>query len=240
MPLPQSVRYLIEDVGRRHGRLVAGRGGLFVRSDDPSIVAAVVADRRLARLEPRALAPTVALFGEHDLDKLLKALRAAGYMPVAEPEARGQRERDDEDDEDLGVEIGWGRGRRAGGRPILYRHAARSDRPRLRPAEIARIAAAVAEDAARPPAAGPAPVADSLCRLIEHTPDLDRIPYPLIDQHVDAVRAIIREHTRPDAAATAEALTKKLREVTDEFLLHVNRERPDYVNTILAPPTAAS
>ena len=83
-----------------------------------------------------------------------------------------------------------------------------------------------------------APVADSLCRLIEHTPDLDRIPYPLIDQHVDAVRAIIREHSRPDAAATAEALTKKLRDVTDNFLLQVNRDRPDYVATVLSPPTA--
>ena len=88
-----------------------------------------------------------------------------------------------------------------------------------------------------PAAAAPA---DSLCRLIEHTPDLDRIPYPLIDQHVDAVRAIIREHSRPDAAATAEALTKKLRDVTDNFLLQVNRDRPDYVATVLSPPTVPS
>ncbi len=35
--------------------------------------------------------------------------------------------------------------------------------------------------------------ADSLCRLIEHTPDMARIPLTLVDQHVDAVRAIIRE-----------------------------------------------
>lgn len=88
-----------------------------------------------------------------------------------------------------------------------------------------------------PAAAAPA---DSLCRLIEHTPDLSRIPYPLIDQHVDAVRAIIRESTLPDAAVTAEALTKKLREVTDEFLVHVNRDRPNYVKTVLAPPTVPS
>jgi hypothetical protein len=179
-PLPQSVRYLIEDVGRRHGRLVAGRGGLFVRSEDPSIVAAVVADRRLAPLHPRALAPTVAVFGEQDLDKLLKALRAAGYMPVAEPEARGRQEEHDEDDDlgvDVGVEIGWGRSRRVGGRPILHRHAGRLGRPRLRSAEIARIAAAVAEDAARPPAAGPAPMADSLMdgRLCRSSREIRRL-----------------------------------------------------------------
>ena len=29
-------------------------------------------------------------------------------------------------------------------------------------------------------------VADSLCRLIEHTPDMTRIPLTLIEQHVDA------------------------------------------------------
>ena len=42
------------------------------------------------------------------------------------------------------------------------------------------------------------PVADSLCRLIEHTPDMKRMPLTLIDQHVDAVRAIMRENTRAD------------------------------------------
>jgi HPt (histidine-containing phosphotransfer) domain-containing protein len=46
-----------------------------------------------------------------------------------------------------------------------------------------------------------APAADSLCRLLEHTPDLTRIPYTIIDQHVDAVRAIVREYARPDVTA---------------------------------------
>ena len=46
--------------------------------------------------------------------------------------------------------------------------------------------------------------ADSLCRLIEHTPDMNRIPIALVDQHVDAVRAIIRENARPDVAQIAE------------------------------------
>src|SRR3974390_2671527 len=43
------------------------------------------------------------------------------------------------------------------------------------------------------------PPADSLCRLIEHTRDMQRIPMTLVDQHVDAVRAIIREGSRPEA-----------------------------------------
>jgi len=83
-----------------------------------------------------------------------------------------------------------------------------------------------------------APLAESLCRLIEYTPDLDRIPMTLIDQHVDAIRAIIREGARVDVAEIADALTRRLREVADEFLRHENRNRPDVLEEILAPPLA--
>lgn len=83
-----------------------------------------------------------------------------------------------------------------------------------------------------------APVADSLCRLVEHTPDMTRIPLTLVDQHVDAVRAIAREHARDDLAAIASVLTRRLREVTDEFLRAENSNRPDYLENIFAPPIA--
>jgi chemotaxis protein histidine kinase CheA len=83
-----------------------------------------------------------------------------------------------------------------------------------------------------------AALADSLCRLLEHTPEMSRIPTMLADQHVDAVRAVIRERARSDIAAVADALSRRLREVTDEFLVHANRERPDYLDGILAPPPA--
>lgn len=79
-------------------------------------------------------------------------------------------------------------------------------------------------------------VADSLCRLLEHTPDVARIPLPLVDQHVDAVRAIIREYDRPDLPEVAHSLTTRLREVTDEFLRYENNFRPDYLEAIFAPP----
>jgi HPt (histidine-containing phosphotransfer) domain-containing protein len=81
-------------------------------------------------------------------------------------------------------------------------------------------------------------VANSLCRLLEHTPDMTRIPQGLVDQHVDAVRAIAREHARPDFVGVAEALTRRLREVTDEFLRVENSDRPDYLENIFAPPLA--
>src|SRR5215213_8411583 len=83
-----------------------------------------------------------------------------------------------------------------------------------------------------------AAAADSLCRLLEHTPDLSKIPLAIVDQHVDAVRAIVREHQRPDVAAIAAALTGKLRAVTDEFLLNENRHRPDVLKTIRSPALA--
>jgi len=83
-----------------------------------------------------------------------------------------------------------------------------------------------------PEAAG---VAESLCRLLEHTPEMARIPIKLVDQHVGAVRAITREYARPDLASVAGALTLRLREVTDEFLKRENSFRPDYLESIFSP-----
>jgi chemotaxis protein histidine kinase CheA len=83
-----------------------------------------------------------------------------------------------------------------------------------------------------PEAAG---VAESLCRLLEHTPEIKRIPMKLVDQHVDAIRAIAREHARPDVGNVASELTKRLRDVTDEFLRRENRFRPEYLESIFAP-----
>ena len=83
-----------------------------------------------------------------------------------------------------------------------------------------------------------AATADSLCRLLEHTPDLTKIPIAIVDQHVDAVRAIVREYARSDIAVVAGALTLKLRTVTDEFLVSENKDRPDVLRTIQSPPLA--
>jgi HPt (histidine-containing phosphotransfer) domain-containing protein len=77
--------------------------------------------------------------------------------------------------------------------------------------------------------------ADSLCRLIEYAPDATKIPLRLVDQHVDAVRAIFREYSRSDAVDLASKLNTRLREVTDEFLLHENRDRPEMLSSILGP-----
>jgi hypothetical protein len=85
-----------------------------------------------------------------------------------------------------------------------------------------------------------APAAESLCRLLEHTPDASRIPLALIEQHVDAVRAIVREYGRPDISEIAKMLTDRLRQVTDEFLIAENRHRPEYLQAIDSPALAPS
>lgn len=82
------------------------------------------------------------------------------------------------------------------------------------------------------------PVADSLCRLIEHTPDMRRIPLSLVDQHVDAVRAITHKNARGDSQLVAAKLAERLRTVTEEFLVHENRHRPEYLEQVTAPSIA--
>ena len=37
-----------------------------------------------------------------------------------------------------------------------------------------------------------------LCDLIEHAPDATKIPLPVIDQHVDTIRAIVRQNIKGD------------------------------------------
>lgn len=83
-----------------------------------------------------------------------------------------------------------------------------------------------------------AAAADSLCRLLEYAPELSKIPLTLIDQHVDAVRAIVREYAREDILAIATALTKRLRQVTDEFLIAENRHRPELLQALVSPSIA--
>lgn len=86
------------------------------------------------------------------------------------------------------------------------------------------------------PAAGVA--ADSLCRIIEHAPDLSKVPADLLAHHVDAVLAIFREHDKIDAVGVADELCKKLRALADDYLTVANKDRPDHLAAIHAPSIA--
>jgi HPt (histidine-containing phosphotransfer) domain-containing protein len=83
------------------------------------------------------------------------------------------------------------------------------------------------------PSAGAA--ADSLCRIIEHAPDLGAVPPQLIAHHINAIQAIVEERTKLDTVTTASELSRKLRGVADEYLMQVNRDRPEHLEAILAP-----
>ena len=83
------------------------------------------------------------------------------------------------------------------------------------------------------PSAGAA--AESLCRIVEHAPELDKVPSDLIAHHINAIQAIVRERTKLDTAAMAGELSRQLRGVADVFLTHVNRDRPEHLEAILAP-----
>ena len=86
------------------------------------------------------------------------------------------------------------------------------------------------------PSAGAA--AESLCRIIEHSPDLDNVPSDLIAHHINAIQAIVRERTKLDTVSMASELSRRLRGVADRYLTHANRDRPEHLEAILAPSIA--
>ncbi|MGR6316845.1 helicase-associated domain-containing protein [Micromonospora soli] len=82
-PVPQGLTYLVDDVARKHGGLRVGSAGGYVRSDDEALLTEVLADKRLEPLAFRRLAPTV-LVTPYQVQRMLVALRDAGYAPVPE------------------------------------------------------------------------------------------------------------------------------------------------------------
>ena len=82
-PVPQPLTYLIDDVGRRHGRVRVGAASSFVRCDDESTLGVLLNDRRAASLGLRRIAPTV-LAAAATADVVLDRLRGMGLAPAAE------------------------------------------------------------------------------------------------------------------------------------------------------------
>ena len=104
--------------------------------------------------------------------------------------------------------------------------------------ELFRAAHDIKGDAATfgyPAAAG---VAESLCRVIEHAPDLDKAPAELFTHHINAILAIVHENTKLDSISVSAELSRRLRKVADDYLAHANRDRPEHLEVILAPSIA--
>jgi chemotaxis protein histidine kinase CheA len=77
--------------------------------------------------------------------------------------------------------------------------------------------------------------AESLCRIIEHAPDLDAVPSNLIAHHINAIQAIVHGNTKLDTVSIANELSHQLRGIADEYLTYANRDRPEHLEAILAP-----
>lgn len=81
-------------------------------------------------------------------------------------------------------------------------------------------------------------IAESLCRVIEHAPDLEKVPAELFTHHINAILAIVHENTRLDSISVSAELSRRLRKVADDYLANVNRDRPEHLEIILAPSIA--
>ena len=101
--------------------------------------------------------------------------------------------------------------------------------------ELFRAAHDIKGDAATFGFPSAAAAAESLCRVIEHAPELGEVPPHLIAHHIKAIQAIVSERTKLDTVTTANELSRKLRGVADQYLMQVNRDRPEHLEAILAP-----
>lgn len=80
--LPQALTYLVNDVARRHGEIGVVAVGCCVVGEDRGLLAELAVHRKLAKLKPRLLAPTVLASALGPADTLT-LIREAGYAPVA-------------------------------------------------------------------------------------------------------------------------------------------------------------
>lgn len=84
--VPQSLKYLVEDVGRRYGTMRVGAAISYVRVEDAVLLTSLVHNKKTAKLGLRQIAPTVAV-SSLPMPKVLAGLRAAGFLPAAEDES---------------------------------------------------------------------------------------------------------------------------------------------------------
>jgi len=82
-PVPQPLEYLVGDVARRHGQTRVGSVSAYIRSDVTTVLDTMMADRGLAPLQLKRVAPTVVVSQAHTL-VVLEMLRENGFAPVAE------------------------------------------------------------------------------------------------------------------------------------------------------------
>ncbi|HZO87701.1 MAG TPA: helicase-associated domain-containing protein [Chthonomonadaceae bacterium] len=88
--IPQNIEYLINEVADKHGHIHIGTAQMYLQVDSPLLLQELQARRELKPYFVRALSDTVALIQADDIEKVLRELRKAGYLPVSDdaPKAR--------------------------------------------------------------------------------------------------------------------------------------------------------
>jgi hypothetical protein len=82
-PLPQPLNYLIDDTARKHGAIRLGTAPAYLRSDDPTLLDALMRDARITALHPQRLAPTIVVF-QAEPEDAAAVLSQSGYTPTME------------------------------------------------------------------------------------------------------------------------------------------------------------
>lgn len=82
-PVPQPLTYLIEDTARKHGAIRLGAAPAYLRSDDSTLLDALMRDARITALMPQRIAPTVVIF-QADPEDAAAVLSQSGYTPTLE------------------------------------------------------------------------------------------------------------------------------------------------------------
>jgi HPt (histidine-containing phosphotransfer) domain-containing protein len=186
----------------------------------------------MAKEKPKAL--QIATFADHHVitqpNPLRKVLRRVGDSNLDDPVARAEKAL-------AGLSGEFKNWMVIEADRLAVAHAAVLEHgfTKLTREELFRAAHDIKGDAATFgfPSAGA--TAESLCRIIEHAPNLNQVPSDLIAHHINAIQAIVRERTRLDTVSTASELSRQLRGVADEFLTYANRDRPEHLEAVLAP-----
>ena len=82
-PVPQPLAYLVEDAARRHGTVRVGIATAYIRCDDETALAALLADPRSQELGCVRVSPTVVTVSGR-IEDAIAILRDLGLHPVAE------------------------------------------------------------------------------------------------------------------------------------------------------------
>ncbi len=82
--VPQNIEYLINEVGGKHGHIHLGAATLYIQVDSPIVLQEIEARKEFKGLVHRKLSDTIALIHGDSVDKVLKELRKAGYLPVSD------------------------------------------------------------------------------------------------------------------------------------------------------------